>query len=342
MAKKHKKKASRAGGNSNVAKKAEPKNQSIGNGQAARQEARARRRRQRLDEEASTMMLDEFASQALSNQLAAAGLRIVSMRFDGNCLFRAVSFQLFGTQERHGQVRRDVVDAMRLDEETFAPFVEDEETFDAYCSRMAADGEWGDMLELIALSRCFRCRVVVHQLDSPSLVMQDPTLESQSQGAGATTIGADLHVSYQDGMHYNAVRSVHDDSTDAHAALPLFLDGDMYKVGGPRATAASDDNDKGKEKKKGKNNEKDKMKQAPKETPKETQALDKTVASVLRRTGCKDAAAAQALLADMEGDEEAAVEFLQQGLGLVGGDQADKAFDTDTDDVVLAATQLHL
>jgi hypothetical protein len=56
---------------------------------------------------------------------------------DGNCFFRAVADQILGDSSRHSEIRSEVVQHMRQNKELYAPFVETEETFDRYLTRMA-------------------------------------------------------------------------------------------------------------------------------------------------------------------------------------------------------------
>lgn len=61
----------------------------------------------------------------------------VQMSPDGNCFFRAVADQLHGDASRHPEIRRQVVQHMRDNEDLYAPFVEFDEAFETYAERMA-------------------------------------------------------------------------------------------------------------------------------------------------------------------------------------------------------------
>jgi hypothetical protein len=100
-------------------------------------------------------------------------LTIVDMNADGNCLFRAVSDQLFWDYgNNHDQVRSDVCDFIAENEDDFAVFLvldddecadeeEDATDFESYVENMRQDGEWGGNLELVAAARIYRYVVVV-------------------------------------------------------------------------------------------------------------------------------------------------------------------------------------
>lgn len=62
---------------------------------------------------------DEKFSKALSER----GLIIKEMEEDGACLFRAISFQLYGDQEMHDVIRQRCMDYIYQNREYFAQFI---------------------------------------------------------------------------------------------------------------------------------------------------------------------------------------------------------------------------
>ena len=71
-----------------------------------------------------------------SQSRAGPGLHM-QMSPDGNCFFRAVADQLHGDASQHVDIRRQVVQHMRDNEASYAPFVEFDEAFGKYADRMA-------------------------------------------------------------------------------------------------------------------------------------------------------------------------------------------------------------
>lgn len=69
-------------------------------------------------------------------------LECVEMDGDGNCLFRAISLQVYGDATMHLEVRRQCLDFMEREEDHFRSFVADEE-FDDYIARKRLDGVHG-------------------------------------------------------------------------------------------------------------------------------------------------------------------------------------------------------
>jgi OTU domain-containing protein 3 len=68
------------------------------------------------------------------------GLYAASTIGDGNCLFRALSDQLYGTESRHFQLRRDVCDWIEQHKTRYEPFVEDERGLQVHLRCMRENG----------------------------------------------------------------------------------------------------------------------------------------------------------------------------------------------------------
>jgi OTU domain-containing protein 3 len=90
---------------------------------------------------------------------------IADMAADGNCLFRALSDQIYWDYgDNHEEVRSEICDFLALHEEEFSVFLvldeneddEDAADFESYISTMRTSGEWGGNLELVAAARLYR------------------------------------------------------------------------------------------------------------------------------------------------------------------------------------------
>lgn len=77
----------------------------------------------------------------LSAQLLSLGLYAVETLGDGNCLFRALSDQLYGTPSYHFQLRTEVCNWIDSDRDRYAPFVEDERGLEVHLRNMREHGE---------------------------------------------------------------------------------------------------------------------------------------------------------------------------------------------------------
>jgi len=85
---------------------------------------------------------------------------------DGNCLFRSFSDQMYGTPEHHALVRDRCSKYIACERNYFEQFVA--EPFDEFLGRMQRQGEWGDDVEIEALSEMYDCRVEIYASYSQS------------------------------------------------------------------------------------------------------------------------------------------------------------------------------
>lgn len=100
-----------------------------------------------------------LAQKRLAEALELYRGRVCAVAADGNCQFRALSVALYGSEERHAEMRAQVVQQMRRCPQDYSPFVH--EPFGEYLARMERDGEWGDNVTLQAASDKLSCRVKV-------------------------------------------------------------------------------------------------------------------------------------------------------------------------------------
>lgn len=79
---------------------------------------------------------------------------------DGNCLFRSFSDQVYGTPEHHVLLREKCSSYIALERNYFEQFIA--EPFTDFITRIQREGEWGDDVEIEALSEIFDCRVEIY------------------------------------------------------------------------------------------------------------------------------------------------------------------------------------
>ncbi|TPX30404.1 hypothetical protein SmJEL517_g06032 [Synchytrium microbalum] len=143
-------------------------------------------------------------SKQLERALLKLGLRIKDMTGDGNCLFRSLSDQIYGSPVEHFNIRTRVVQHIRQNRVLYEPFlaIEEEGGFDAHVSRMGRDGCYGGNHEIVACARDFNAFVMVHQADGPVWIIQpDDTRETQGERLR-------LHIAYHSWEHYSSVRNI--------------------------------------------------------------------------------------------------------------------------------------
>lgn len=152
--------------------------------------------------------LHEGEVKNFNSLLARHGRVLVPTAPDGNCLFRAIAQQVFDTEERHADVRRDCTSFLLEHEAELLPFLAPgqcsllrstvplqmhfsprdrrlppsryhpagtRQSFQRYVKLMARDGTWGGHLEMCALGRAYRCKIWVYRLEEeqPTCVVED-------------------------------------------------------------------------------------------------------------------------------------------------------------------------
>jgi len=125
------------------------------------------------------------------------GLEIEEVDGDGNCLFRAISLQVYGDTTMHADVRQQCMDYMERDQEHFSQFVTGEPFF-RYVARTRQDGVHGNNPEIQASSELFNRPIEVFTPQNGSAPLNIFHAEYK-------TGDVPIRLSYHDGNHYNAV-----------------------------------------------------------------------------------------------------------------------------------------
>lgn len=129
--------------------------------------------------------------------LKKQGLEIREQDGDGNCLFRAISLQVYGDPSMHGDVRKQCMDFMERDKEHFSQFVTGE-PFNQYLERKRQDGVHGNNPEIQAISELFNRPIEVFCPENGAAPLNIFHAEYK-------TDDTPIRLSYHDGNHYNAV-----------------------------------------------------------------------------------------------------------------------------------------
>lgn len=108
----------------------------------------------------------EQVERDLNAQLKRMGLYAANTTGDGNCLFRALSDQLYGHPARHAQLRQETCDHLAASPDKFAGFVDDK-PFDQYIRLMRENGTYGGHVELHAFAQMKQKQIKIVQ---PGLV----------------------------------------------------------------------------------------------------------------------------------------------------------------------------
>ena len=134
---------------------------------------------------------------AFQEALKKRGLEMAEQEGDGNCLFRAVSLQVYGDPNNHAEVRKRCMDFMAKDEAHFAQFIPDE-PFREYVGRKRIIGVHGNNPEIQAISELFNRPVEIYEPENGANPINIFQCEYK-------TSDDPIRLSYHDGNHYNAV-----------------------------------------------------------------------------------------------------------------------------------------
>lgn len=223
-------------------------------------------------------------------QLEGLGLVLRDTQGDGNCLFRSLSDQIYGSEAKHPAVRKALMDFMVSEPDEFAPFLLDEvgelQSIQSYCARMGRSGEWGGNLELVAASRVYQRHIVVHRLNEPRMEIRNWRPRPESEWLVDVPEAPDvLHCAFYDGDHYASVRALADRASHRPAAR-VQLNQASKMIGSGRFTTA----------------------ESP--SSQESSGLKKKIKIVSEQTGCRDSELMTSVLQDTMGDVDAAVEVI--------------------------------
>ena len=130
-------------------------------------------------------------------------VRVVPVVADGNCQYRAVAQGLLGDQEKHSEVRMNVVNYLQTREDLNSFLVEEEfaswKDFLRHCSQ---DGAWGDHITLFGAASHYQINITVHYHENVS----PPQIISPSDTS--TKLPGIQILFYPDRQHYDALVSL--------------------------------------------------------------------------------------------------------------------------------------
>jgi OTU domain-containing protein 5 len=151
------------------------------------------------------VQLDRYQSA-----LARQNLEIVGAEMDGNCLFRTVSHQLYGTQEHHALIRQYCVDYMASESAFFSNFVALSvggfQTFDDYLGNMRLNGVWGDEPEIQAMCEIYDRPADVYVYDEEDGCRIVRRMHDVGSNDPATR--QPLRLSFYGGGHYDSLVNI--------------------------------------------------------------------------------------------------------------------------------------
>ncbi|KAM7535989.1 hypothetical protein Aperf_G00000100343 [Anoplocephala perfoliata] len=121
------------------------------------------------------------------------GWKVVRVHGDGACLFRSVAHQVFGDEEKHDVIRKQVVDYMTKNREHFSQYVT--EDFDRYLRRKSQPSCFGNHLEIQAIAEIYNRPIEIYYKS----VNPINVFHSEYEGL------VPFRLAYYDTPHYNSV-----------------------------------------------------------------------------------------------------------------------------------------
>ncbi|KAL3789106.1 hypothetical protein HJC23_008568 [Cyclotella cryptica] len=134
----------------------------------------------------------------------APPLEITPMAGDGNCLFRAISLQVYGSEDMHALVRSQCLDFMEKEQEHFQDFVA--ESYQEYIRRKRCGGVHGNHAEIQAMSELYNRKIEVYV--PPRVVPMNIFQQDDKEGRenkGTFNNNPPIRLLYMDGNHYDAL-----------------------------------------------------------------------------------------------------------------------------------------
>ncbi|CAA9987211.1 OTU-like cysteine protease, putative [Plasmodium knowlesi strain H] len=161
---------------------------------------KAKEKKKKNDEEIKGVKeVDDGINYSLINDYHDSNFKknfyIKSIRTDGNCLFRAVSDQLYNNEDNYKEIRRLVVDHLLRNEQKYQHFIEYDESYKSYIDRISLDGTWGGQLELQAVGELFNVNILIYQENECILEIKNHSDDEKC-----------IQLHYASSEHYNSVR----------------------------------------------------------------------------------------------------------------------------------------
>ena len=193
---------------------------------------KAKRKKKAAFSEDSMIVPLELRSDYAQNLSKELGHKVVRIKMDHNCLFRALAYLRDGNDLAHEEVRQLVCDELEADvgQRYSGSFTSGEGEFlndvsyPAYVERMRHVNEWGGDLELTAFAFKFGLKIHVHHLFNATLVIQARRSEEEVSDE------KDVHLAYY-GDHYDVVSRM-PDSSDSQFGKRIVHDDEEHEGGG--------------------------------------------------------------------------------------------------------------
>jgi len=142
-------------------------------------------------------------------QIQPNGLKVHDIQGDGNCLYRAISDQVYGNENFFESLKAKCLDYLELERDFFGQFIEGGvEKFDDYIKMKKVEGVWGDDIEIQAMSEIYNRPVEIYSYSSvPIKTFHENSLSYARYDREFNTLPP-IRLSYHGKAHYNSIVSV--------------------------------------------------------------------------------------------------------------------------------------
>ena len=107
--------------------------------------------------------LNSIQEKKLRNGMYKVNMCIKEVKGDGNCMFRAISDQVYGDEIYHEIIRDKCMDYIEMEKDFFSQFIEGgEDSFEEYVQMKRTLGVWGDDIELQAISEMYNRPIEIY------------------------------------------------------------------------------------------------------------------------------------------------------------------------------------
>jgi len=100
--------------------------------------------------------------ESFVKQVENLSWNLVIIDADGNCLYRCFALEIYGDANKHVKTRQECCEYIRDNQKFFENFIPD---FDERMLQKEKQYEWGDHVDINAMSELYNVRVRVFELD---------------------------------------------------------------------------------------------------------------------------------------------------------------------------------
>ena len=165
---------------------------------------------QKLFKNRKFITLNQSQEEKIKTNIEKLHFFIKKMEGDGNCMFRAVSDQVYGNEDFHNIIREKCMDYLLIEREFFSQFVEGgDKKFDNYINMKRKFGVWGDDVELQAISELYNRPIEIYSGSNKPLKtfhenIKEYNLKEKNEQNNRIKISP-IRISYHGKEHYNSV-----------------------------------------------------------------------------------------------------------------------------------------